>query len=313
MEPIKYHRILRQVYGADWAIVPERMQDILDVLAFQSTGGKLTAEEVRELVGLGAVRPSVPAQRGTVALLPVRGIISHRVEMVNEISGPGGTSMEKFRDRFRSVVDNENVDAVVLDVDSPGGAVSGVPEMADEIFKARGKKPIVAVANTLAGSAAYWLASQADEVSVTPSGEVGSIGVIAAHREESEALSREGIRVNLIHFGEFKTEGNPFEPLTSEARENIQQRVDIVGHKFVETVARGRGVAVGTVTDKFGKGRLVDAETAVSAGMADRIETLEQAIQRVAGSVSDMSRRRRRRSEALAKSFVFLPSHTVPR
>jgi signal peptide peptidase SppA len=174
------------------------------------------------------------------------------------------------------------VSAVVLDIDSPGGTVAGVTELAAEIRAARGgSKPIVAAANTLAASAAYWLASQADEVVVSPSGSVGSIGVYAVHQEVSRMLDEMGVGTTIISAGPHKTEGNEFEPLTDEARADIQSRVDVSYASFVADVAAGRGVTAEQVEADFGGGRVLTARKAQSAGMVDRVETLAQTVARL--------------------------------
>lgn len=305
MNDLKYARILRAVASTPWAILPARMADIIDVLTFQAGGGKLSADEVREYMEMAAARPARKANAGGVAVLGLRGIIAHRAEQVDDISGPGGTSVEGFRNRFRDALASSQVGSVVIDVDSPGGSVDGVQELAEEIHASRGDKPIVAVANTLAASAAYYLASQADEVVVTPSGEVGSIGVFAAHEDVSDALAKQGKHMTLISAGKFKTEGNPFEPLSEEARLAIQASVDHHYDGFVEAVARGRGVATSVVRNGFGEGRTVNAKDAVAEGMADSVATLEATIDRLRGAAP------RRRTSARAmhpNAFEFLSS-----
>lgn len=311
MSEIRYRRIMRQVQESLWAILPARLHDIIDVLEFQANGGKLSAEELNEFLEMHAAakRPRVmmPESGKGVAVLGLRGLIAHRIEQVDGISGPEGTSMEGFRQRFRDALASENVGSIVIDVDSPGGSVDGVPEMAAEIAAARGDKPIVAVADTLAASAAYWLASQADEVVVTPSGEVGSIGVFTAHRDMSGALEKKGERVTLIHAGRYKVEGNPFESLGEEALEFIQSRVDGVYSEFVDAVASGRGVATSRVRGGFGEGRTVKASDALAEGMVDRVETLEDTINRLrSGGSTPQSRTGGRR--ASPASFEFLSS-----
>lgn len=290
----KYGHILSRVYSTAWAIQGRRLADILDVLRFQSAGGKLSADEIREYVGVQAAAPREQSA-GAIQVLGLRGIISHRIEMMNDISGPGGTSVEQFSQRFRQAVANPNVGAIVIDVDSPGGAVDGVPELAEQIRSARGTKPIIAHANTLAASAAYWLASQADEVVVTPSGEVGSIGVFAAHRDISEQLAMDGERVTLIHAGKYKVEGNPYEPLSDEARGEIQRKVDGAYIDFLEAVAAGRNVSTKKARTDFGEGRTLSARDALAAGMVDRVETFDATINRLQGATE--ARRRRAHAE----------------
>jgi signal peptide peptidase SppA len=163
-------------------------------------------------------------------------------------------------------------------VDSPGGLVDQIPETAAMIKAGREQKHVVAVANTLAASAAYWLSSQANEIVVSPSGEVGSIGVFAQHRDLSGALEQGGISVSLVSAGKYKTEGHPFGPLESEAREHIQQGVDDYYDLFVKDVASGRGASVKDVTSGFGEGRVLTAARSVKAGLADRVDTLDNVV-----------------------------------
>lgn len=282
-----YDLILRAVLSTPWAILPEKLEAIEALLALRAAGGHVTAEDI------GAVtngrRPAAPV-RGAVAVIPVYGTIHQHAGLMAESSG--GTSTEAISAALRAALADPSVGAVVFDVDSPGGAVSGVDELATEIMQSRGPKPIIAVANSLMASAAYWLASAADEIWVTPSGEAGSIGVYAAHEDISQALDRGGVRVSLVSAGKYKVEGNQFEPLTEEARATIQGRVDAFYHMFVAAVARGRGYAEATVRNGFGEGRLVGAQDAVDLHLADRVGTLNEAITR-AGALA------RRRSNAL--------------
>ncbi|MGQ0589316.1 MAG: S49 family peptidase, partial [Sphingosinicella sp.] len=196
-----------------------------------------------------------------------------------EISG--GASLRQASRRLAGALADPAVTAIVLEIDSPGGSVYGVEEFANEVFAARARKRIVAHANALAASAAYWIAAQAEQFSVTPSGEVGSIGVVAVHVDYSEALKAEGIKITYVHAGEFKVEGNPAEPLNDAAQAFIQQRVNEYYEMFLAAVARGRGVGKTTVRKDFGQGRVYGAEQAKAAGMVDRIEPLTELIRRL--------------------------------
>jgi len=272
--PILHGRgVLRAVSETPWAILPGTLAVILEIAARYAAGEKLSAEEV-------ALRTNgkKPAQRveGDIAVLPLFGVIVPRANLMSEVSG--ATSAERFGATFKQLINDSNVGAVVLDVDSPGGAVTGVDELSQIIHDARGQKPIIAVANHLAASAAYWIATAAGELVVTPSAEVGGIGVFAAHEDMSAALEQAGIKTTLISAGKFKTEASPYEPLTVEARAAIQQRVDEYYAAFTKAVARNRGVPAAQVRDGFGEGRVVGARQAVSLGMADRVATMEAII-----------------------------------
>lgn len=266
---------------------------ITELLRLRCEGISFTEAEIRERLNAEHERQGAEhtAQTGgSIAVLPLFGIISHRMNLISESSG--GTSIEKFTSRFRQLVGDSTIGSIVLDVDSPGGGVSGVEELAAEIFAAREKKRIVAVANSLAASAAFWIGSAAGEFVVTPSGEVGSIGVLAVHEDFSVAEEKFGIKTTIIKAGKFKAEGNSSEPLSEEARENIQARVDAYFDVFVKNVARNRGVPVATVKKDFGEGRVFGARQALGAGMVDRIATLDQTIDRVSRTREQSAGRR---------------------
>jgi len=277
--------LLQAFTEASWAILPSKLNVIKEIVSRHVSGEKLNAEEVQTRIH-GAVRPAEqripnPKKNGisSVAVLPLFGTIFPRANMMTEMSG--ATSAELFGNQFSQLLADESIDAIILNVDSPGGVVNGIAEVAQKIFEARGKKPIVAVANTLAASAAYWIATATDELIVSPSGRVGSIGVFAVHEDISKALENEGVRTSLISAGKYKTEGNPYEALTEEARASIQSSVNETYEMFIETVARHRNVKVADVRYGFGEGRVVSAQQAVTLGMADRVETLEQTIERL--------------------------------
>jgi signal peptide peptidase SppA len=240
----------------------------------------LNADEIQARIH-GAARPP-ERQVNRVAILPLFGTIFPRANIMTDVSG--ATSAESFGNQFTELIQDPNVDAIILDVDSPGGQVDGIDELATKIFQARGTKPIVAIANYTMASAAYWIGSAADQVIVSPSADVGSIGVFAVHEDMSKALDREGVKMSIIKRGKYKAEGNPYEPLTEEARAAIQSRVDEIYDGFINTVARNRGVTPATVRDSFGEGRTVSARQAVELGMADRIGTLQETIDQLLGS-----------------------------
>lgn len=275
-----------------WALLPSKLAALSEIVHRHEAGVKLTAEEVQARIGS---RPQPgQTQAGAVAVLPLFGTIFPRANLMTETSG--ATSAERWGAKFRAALADTNVGAIVIDVDSPGGAVQGIDELGAEIYKARGAKPIVAVANHLAASAAYWLATAADELVVAPSGEVGSIGVFAAHEDISRAEDAGGVKTTLISAGKYKVEGNPYEPLSEEARAAIQARVDEFYGMFTRAVARNRGVSADAVRDGFGEGRVVGARDAVRLGMADRVATLDEVI-------AGMQRRAARRSPAAELEF----------
>jgi len=261
-----------------WAMRPDAL----------ATLAQLVAREGRELAGeqieaRRATRTAGSARRpGGVAVVALSGVLMPGAGGLLGMLLGLGSGLATFRSELRTALDDPDISAVVLDIDSPGGLVDLIPETAAEVRAARGDTPIVAVANTLAASAAYWIASQADELVVTPSGEVGSVGVYATHRDVSRAQDAAGITTTLISAGMFKTEGNPYEPLGSDARGAIQASVDDYYDLFVRDVAAGRGTTATDVRDGYGQGRTLTAKRAVAAGLADRVATLEETVGRMA-------------------------------
>lgn len=257
-----------------WAIRPEALEQIIAAARSGTRleiGGRhdLTAENLRGRTAGGQ-------KQRLIAGLPLFGVITYRENLFSMLFG--GTAITTFRAMFRAAMSNPDVETIIIDVDSPGGTVDGVDELAEEILAARGRKRVIALADNMAASAAYWIASAADELYVTPSGVVGSIGVFAAHADVSRALDAEGIKVSLIRAGKYKTEGNPYEPLGDEARAAIQRDIDTYYGMFVDRVADGRRVSSTQVRDDFGQGRVVTARKAAGQGMTDGIRTLDEVL-----------------------------------
>ncbi|WP_038380281.1 S49 family peptidase, partial [Bradyrhizobium elkanii] len=191
-----------------------------------------------------------------------------------------GSSLTGIASQVMRAADDQDVAGIVLDVDSPGGTVSATVEAANAVAYATVKKPVVAVANTLAASAAYWIASQAGELVMTPSADVGSIGAMIMHQDISGWLDQVGIKMTIVRSEQSpnKNEAHPFAPLSDEARAYLQSRANEAGADFVRAVASGRRVSQTKVREEFGQGRMVGAREAVARGMADRIATLDQVI-----------------------------------
>lgn len=272
--------ILAALFGQPWAIDQVKFLALREIALRHLRAERLPRAAI-EAITAAAQRPPVP-NGGGVAVIPVVGVIAQRASMMTEMSG--GVSTQRLAQQLRAALGDPAVGSIVLDIDSPGGSVYGTPEIAEEIFRSRGSKPIVAVANSMAASAAYWIATAADELVVTPSGEVGSIGVIAMHEDWSRAYDSNGVTPTLITAGKYKAELTDTQPLTSEAVAYMQARVNAYYDDFVKAVARGRGVTSAEVRAGFGQARMVGAKDAVNFGMADRIATLDETVARLARS-----------------------------
>jgi len=276
-----YNAINAFITGSLWPILPEKMDAILGVVESRAAGITIDAEAADKMAAASRDRKTASVQR-SIAVLPVVGVLSQRMDIMSSMSG--GTSTERLGREFDALVADGSVDGIVLDIDSPGGNYYGTPELAEKIYQARGSKPIVAVANSLAASAAYWIGSACDELVVTPSGDVGSIGVLAVHNDCSAMNEAVGVKPTYITYGRHKAETNPDEPLSDDARDELQRQVDAAGKVFDAAVGKHRGLAASAVHATYGQGRCYGAKESLSKGMADRIGTLEGEVERLANA-----------------------------
>lgn len=272
-----YERIAKAVIETPWAITRDKLDEIEAVLLFHMQGNKFTREELR--ARFGEPEKPAPSKRGAIAVLPLQGVISHRMGGMSEMSG--GMSTERFGKMFDEALNDESVSAIVADVDSPGGTITGVTELFEKIVSARGKKNLYAHVNGLGASAAYHILSAFDEVWASPSASVGSIGVIASHLDTSKADEKLGLTRTTIAAGKYKAEG--WGPLSDETKAWMQERVDTAYGVMVKDIATGRNVDVKAVRDGFGEGRVLFAKDALKAGMIDKIGTFDELVGKLTG------------------------------
>jgi signal peptide peptidase SppA len=219
------------------------------------------------------------AREGEIAIIPVMGLITPKGSWY-------GMGVEQIRAAHRNAMADPAITGIVYDYDTPGGSVYLIDELASEFRADRNRKPNVAIANPLSASAGYYLMAQHQEIMVTPSGEIGSVGVYGMHVDYSGALDQAGVKVKFISAGEGKVDGNPYEPLSPEAEKQMQADIDRYYGMFANASAKGRGVSVDVVRKEW-KAKVYGAKEAVSIKMADVVGTLDDAILRVSRMVKD--------------------------
>lgn len=280
----RYRHIAAELFNQPWMMEESRLltfqQVFFEVLERKQAGMELSEAELAAIVAAGK-KDGAPRQEGKVAVIPIYGFIHRFASQAKNISGPGGTSVDQVRQSLRQALGNPEVEQILLAIDSPGGSVYGIDELASELRAGREQKKIVAHVDPMAASAAYYLASQASEIAVTPTGEVGSIGVFATHLDLSKMQEMRGVKTTLISAGKYKTEGSPHGPLTEDAQAHLQSRVNEYYDMFVGAVAKGRGVTPKQVREGMGQGRMLGASAAKDMGMVDRVETLDQTLERM--------------------------------
>lgn len=283
---MKRHLLLSEFLATPWALMPERLNAAAAVLMRWAAGTPAAPDVMASIAADREARAAradanMRAGSGAIAVLPFYGVVTQRGNMMDDISGPGSVSTQKFTAAFREALADDTVGAILIDIDSPGGSVYGTGELAEEIYQARGIKTVVAIANSLAASAAYWVGCSASEFYVTPGGEVGSIGVWQAHFDYSKAMEEEGVAPTLISAGKYKVEGNPYQPLDGDAQAFMQSRVDDYYAAFTKGVSRARGVPIAQVRDGMGQGRVLGADAALAEKMVDGVMTFDQVIKKM--------------------------------
>jgi signal peptide peptidase SppA len=274
---------LATLISSPWALRRELMPLASRVLSRLARGEPMS-EADRAAVADGQLAAAAQSTRyadyagtgGDVAVVPILGVLTQRGDFT-DMSEPT-TSMSRLATTIARLAAAPSVAAIVLDVDSPGGSVLGVSELADAIYAARAAKPVAAVANSCAASAAYWLASQAGEFYAAPGAETGSIGCYAMHTNVTGALQQDGVEVTLVSAGKYKTELSSFGPLSDDARAHLQGTVDQYFNAFVAAVARGRRTSIKAVREDMGQGRMLLPDAAKAARMIDGTATLDQVI-----------------------------------
>jgi signal peptide peptidase SppA len=287
---MKRSLLLAEFMSQIWALHPAALTKFSGVMMRWAAGILPSAEVMGAIAGDKEARAArqqkvAAASSGSIAVLPLYGIITQRGNMADDVSGPGSCSLQQFSGAYQQALADPSVAQILIDIDSPGGSVYGVDELADTIYGARGQKPVIGIANSLCASAAYYIGSACSELYCTPSGEVGSIGVYTAHQDISKMLAEDGINVELISAGKYKTEGNPYGPLTDEARAAIQQSVNGYYNMFTKAVARGRGVPVAQVRDGMGQGRCLSASDALAQNMVDGVMSFDDVVAKMQKSM----------------------------
>jgi capsid assembly protease len=207
-----------------------------------------------------------PSRSGQTAIIPVVGGLTKW--MVNEVQND-----------FQAAMQDSHVKRIVFDIDSYGGDFGKAVELSNQIYQSRRIKKILSVSNTKALGGAYLLGTAAEQFIVTPSGEVGGIGISLIHQNHSKRMAKAGIETKIISAGLHKAEGNPFEPLSHSARRFHQSQLNSKHEILVGQIARNMDFPSFIVKRGFAQGRSVMAKEARGLSMVHRIATLEEVLQ----------------------------------
>lgn len=274
-------KMIDLVNGA-WAITAEMLDEIQAIYARHLSGPKLDQKEIIAAIGRPAKneRRYLNIMENGVAVISLEGVLGKKMNLFMDISG--GTSTQLATAEFKAALEDPDVKSILLDIDSPGGAVDGTADMAQAIRAARGQKPIMAFTDGLIASAAYWIASAADKIFISnETAMVGSIGVIGRHVDYSKRDEADGIKKTEITAGKYKSPYPESEPLSGFGREVLQGTVDHIYGSFVDDVAANRGLETAD-HEAWADGRVFLGAQAVESGLVDAILSRKELIDNMA-------------------------------
>ena len=264
------------VLTSPWAIQPKKYAEIVRIYQSRARGELINIKAVEAQLGFPLENEQQRYEViDNVAVIPVMGVLAKRMNLFTQIFG--GSSTQIIMQDFKEAVQDPVVKSILLMVDSPGGTVDGTQTLADVIYNARGIKPIYALADGMAASAGYWIASAAERVYASDqTALLGSIGVVTSHFDVSKAEEKAGYKTTEIYAGKYKRLVSEYKPLDGEGQQYLQDMVDYVYSVFVGDVARKRGVDTDTALADMADGREFIGQQAVDAGLADGIMSYEE-------------------------------------
>lgn len=293
--PTRLSGLTALIANGNWAIKPDQLRDIVTGFEGYLRGNRAADHLIQEARDartrqadtLQVAQDQVPA----VALVALHGTIFPRGSLMVEYCG--AIDAHTFAARIRAAADDPQVTSIVIDVDSGGGAVSGVDAAAAAVRYAAGLKRTTAIANTTMCSAAYWIASGATEIVCTPAAEVGSIGVIGTHTDQSAQLEQEGLKVTYVRSTERKALGQSAEPMAGIVLEQWQSEIGRLHELFVQDIALGRNVTLQKASS-WATGDVWFGQEAVNVGLVDATGTLDSVLQEHMTAAAQPTRTARR-------------------
>lgn len=272
------------VLNSPWAILPAKLEEIQAIYCARARGEEVDLQAIEARLG----RPMVNEQQayevvnGT-ALIPLRGVLGQRMNLMSNMSG--GTSTEMFAADVRSAAADPAVQSIIVLADTPGGTVAGTQAAASAVRAVRGVKPIATLVQGVMASAGVWIGSASDLVVLdSKTSQIGSIGVVATHVDVSQREKEMGIKTTEIVAGKYKRAASQYGPLTETGQAMMQAQVDYLYSLFVADIAANRETTEADVLQRMADGRMFIGQQAIDAGLADQITSLEELISQLASA-----------------------------
>jgi signal peptide peptidase SppA len=284
----------------------------LDASLFESDGGLDTADASRFVGSSRRADGSSSVMRTAdgAAIIPVLDTLVNRGAWLDSRSGL--TSYEGIAAQIRAAASDPEVRSVLLDISSPGGEAAGMAELASLIRQVAENKSVTAFVNDMAASAAYGIASSANEIVISPTSILGSIGVVMLHADRSGELAAQGVKPTLIFAGSHKVDGNPFEPLSEAVRADLQASVDAHYRQFLQTVGQGRGRKLTAEMARATEARTFIGTEAITLGLADRIASFDDVLASLSETTRPPGRSARKGGISMSTEEMTAAAEAVP-
>lgn len=279
---MKFLNILQALYCEPWLITPDMHRNLCRIVEAHVTGAAHEPDGIVARFQQDSSGKSTKDRKATVGragIVSVNGVIGKRLSDMAKSSG--AVDLDDVREDLDACLRDDAIDGILLDINSAGGTTTGVPEFAEYVRESEKRKPIVAYADKLMASAAYWIASPASAIYAARSATVGSIGVYAAWMDQSRAMENDGVHMELIKTGKYKGMGMPGTSLTPDQRALIQRDVDKVFSWFKGDVLMNRGA----VPAEAFEGQTMHAEDARAMNLLDGIGDEQAALNELAAIV----------------------------
>lgn len=307
-------QIADRVLGRPLMMHPQKVDVILHVLQgrlpIDATSLAPLGPEATRFMGSPNKSGSFRIEGG-VAIIPVIGSLVNRGAWIGASSG--ATSYEGLAKQFADAATDKDVKAVIIDLDSPGGEATGMFSLSAKVRELAAIKPVVAVVNDMAASAAYGIASQCTEIVVSPTSIVGSIGVVLTHLDRSGEMEKKGVAATFIHAGKHKVDGHPFGPLSDTVRADLQAEVGKFYDQFVGLVAAGRGDKLTEAAARNTEARTFIGQDAIDQGLADRMASFEAVLSSLQSnpSTGSVGMKKGTRMSGQAENHVTAEAHAA--
>lgn len=260
---MKFIHVLSELWLKPWLISADVHRQLCEIVEAHINGNQIEITPAED-------DSSEFILQDNIAIIPIRGVLGKGVGGIEKSSGV--TDVDDLGEMFDAAQSSDAVKGIFYDINSPGGAVTGIPEIT-ALMRAS-KKPQVAFTDNLMCSAAYWLASSADAIYATPSATIGNVGVYQAWLDDSRAMEMQGYKMEIIKSSKFKAMGLQGTSLTDEQREMLQNTVNEVYGWFTEAVGQKREIDPDDL-----QGQTYFGDAAMTRGFVDAVGTRAEAMQ----------------------------------